>query len=119
MKVVYNGCYGGFGLSPKATHEIAKRKDISLTWKEKGGKISYSPPTENRIFGPSPYHNGKSYYPDYDRTDEILIAVIEEMGVEANGECSSLYIEEIPDGAEYEIDEYDGMEEVVPPRQRW
>ena len=48
-----------------------------------------------------------------------LIAVIEELGDVANGFCAKLAIQEIPDGAEYEITEYDGFEGVEPPRQSW
>ena len=31
MKIAYNACFGGFGLSPLAETEYAKRKGIDLT----------------------------------------------------------------------------------------
>ena len=92
MKVAYNACYGGFGLSDKACKVLSEIKG-----KEVG---SYD-------------FNGD------DRSDPDLIKVIEDLGKEANGMCADLQIQEIPDGAEFEIDEYDGSESVEPPRKSW
>ena len=90
MKVVYNACYGGFGLSDKA---------IQLYNKKSGSVLA------------------KYDYPE--RNDKYLVEVVEELGKLADGFCSKLRIKEIPDGASYEIDEYDGYESVVPPRSSW
>lgn len=54
-----------------------------------------------------------------DRTDKLLIQVIEELGEEANGSCASLKIIEIPDGIEYEISEYDGNEHIAEIHRTW
>ncbi len=135
MKVAYNACFGGFGLSNKAIHAVAKRKGINLVWYSRKG---YRPTTyikSETLTGKysgeitaftedigdvvQEYPKGTYYYPTYDRADKDLIAVIEEMGADANGHCASLAIAEIPDGAEYEITEYDGNESVEPPRQSW
>ena len=96
MKVAYNACHGGFTLSKAACEELSKRK---------GKPIDYY-----------------DYYAcdDLSRTDSDLIAVIENLGSEkASGSYSEIRIKEIPDGVEYEITEYDGFEDVVPPRQTW
>ena len=37
MKVVYNNCFGGFGLSPIALTEFAKKKGVSLFWYKQTG----------------------------------------------------------------------------------
>lgn len=141
MKVAYSNCFGGFGLSAKASIEYAKRKGITLTfykqtqYKHSGGNDEYvkvDSAIENRLFLsasttdlgnvineiPSEFYYYKSF-DEKDRTDEDLISIIEEMGEAANGVCANLKIAEIPDGSSYEIDEYDGNEEVVPPRQTW
>ena len=49
-----------------------------------------------------------------DRDAEALVEVVEEFGEEANGRYAKLIVIEIPDEAtDWEIFEYDGMEEVV------
>jgi hypothetical protein len=47
-----------------------------------------------------------------DRGDKDLVAVVKKLGKAANGSHARLAIVEIPFDAEYEIDEYDGMETV-------
>jgi hypothetical protein len=138
MKVAYNNCFGGFGLSPLALTEFAKRKGLTLYWYKSEG---YSPTTYTKINGipkvslfgntcftqdigdnVTEYPEGSYYYPDfYDdaRSDPDLIEVIERLGKKADGACASLAIKEIPDGAQFEITEYDGNEDVVPPRMSW
>jgi len=54
-----------------------------------------------------------------DRTDADLIQVIEELGADANGVCAELEIVEIPDGIEWEIDEYDGNETIREKHRTW
>ena len=88
-KIVYNACYGGFGISAQA---------IDRYWEIKG---------ESR---PDPEH---WWYGDVKRDDPILAQVVEELGEGANGSHAYLNICEIPKGTLYRIEEYDGMENVV------
>jgi len=60
-----------------------------------------------------------SHRDDEQRSNPDLIEVIERLGEKANGTCARLAIEDIPDNSRYEIEEYDGMESVVPPRMSW
>lgn len=88
VKVLYNNCFGGFGLSKEAV-------DLYLA---KGGDPKAS----------------RSYSWDAHRSDPILIEAVEEIGLEkAASIFGSLSIEEIPAGVEYRIDEYDGNERVM------
>jgi len=53
------------------------------------------------------------------RTDSLLIQVVEELGDKANGGCAKLKVIEIPDGTDYYIDEYDGNESVNESHRSW
>jgi len=139
MKVAYNSCYGGFGLSSIALTKFAEKKGITLTWYKQIGygrqhEVEYikveGVPENNFAFTSLKEDLGEHikgtpaglYYPIFHyetRRDPDLIAVIEELGEKANGPFADLKIAEIPDGVEYEITDYDGLEEVVPPRMTW
>jgi len=106
MKVAYNACYGGFSLSKAAMERLAEIKGVDLS----GMEFHYCTFRDG---------NGGKFECPEDRSDKDLIKVIEELGEIANGTHANLQIAVIPDGADYEIDEYDGFESVEPPRQIW
>ena len=125
-KIVYNACYGGFGLSHEAVMRYAELKGIKLYFENQYSFTSYYliPVEEyNRIraeeeykpVGPGRFKESNSYYfspNSIERTDPILVQVVEEMGKNASGPYSKLVIEDIPTGTLYRIDEYDGYESV-------
>jgi len=90
QKIVINVCHGGFSLSWRAEE---------LYEKLSGKKVDY-------------------FY-DIDRSDPHLVQAVEELGVRANGVHADLAIVEIPDGVQWEIAEYDGMEHVAEKHRRW
>jgi hypothetical protein len=122
-KIVYNACYGGFGLSPLGLTEYAKRKGITLYWFNDKYELVNTP--DKYIYSINPYtkdisnsHKDKEknrffYYPDIPRDDVDLVAVVEELGEKANGFCAKLAITEIE--GKWRIDEYDGAESVETP----
>ena len=91
MKIIINDCYGGCIILEKAARRYCELKGINY---DKDWEKDYS------VYG-------------IKRTDPILIQVVEELGKEANGFCSRLKIEEIPNGSYYRISEYDGWEELI------
>ena len=134
MKVVYNACYGGFGLSHEAMLAYGKKKGVDLVAygiKYEDGTTGYSRCSDGRVtyyttkdVGDVPTFSdistGLFKFPEGFRHDPDLVAVVEDLGSEASsGDHARLRIIEIPDGAEYEIDEYDGHESILPPRQSW
>lgn len=57
-------------------------------------------------------------HPD-DRTHPLLIQVVDELKEAANGRCAKLKIVEIPDGVDWEIDDYDGSETIHEKHRSW
>ncbi len=53
------------------------------------------------------------------RADPLLVQVVEELGEAANGACAKLKVVEIPDGVDYEVDEYDGFESIHEKHRSW
>lgn len=112
MKIVYNACYGGFGLSDIAYKRYAELAGIAIYPEDIGcGLTVYylTEPTGNKKGDDS---RESLYCRDFKRHDPILIQVVEELGEKANGQCAKLRIEET-DSRMYRIDEYDGYESVA------
>lgn len=127
-KIVYNCCYGGFGLSDVAIMRYAEIKGITLySSVSEFGSTSYylcAPEEYERIRAeeranpadPVRYARSNAMYfsdRDIDRDDPVLAQVVEEMGDGASGDYAALCIAELPAGTLYRIDEYDGMESVM------
>lgn len=53
------------------------------------------------------------------RADPRLVQVVEELGAAANGGFAKLEVVTIPDGVDWEIDEYDGSETVHEKHRSW
>lgn len=112
QKIVINKQYGGFSLSEKAVRRL----------REMGNKAAL----EEVLLG-EPWHDTgeindikfDAHCRYIDRDDPQLIAVIGELGKDAFGYLATLEIVEIPDGVEWEIAEYDGMESVEEKHRSW
>ena len=123
-KVVYNACYGGFGLSHEAIMRYAEIKGITLYVNEQkfGGNSYATVPWDeyDRIHAEcleeGNYRRANELYfsvSDIDRADPALVQVVEELGEAANDQFAKLRIEELSPGTMYRIDEYDGNESVM------
>ena len=53
------------------------------------------------------------------RQDPDLVAVVEKLGEKANGSFADLKVVEIPDGVNWQIEEYDGLEWISEVHQTW
>ena len=141
MDIVINACYGGFSLSDKAEDLYAEKSGFDLfrytqtKYKHEHGVAEYTKMPKGKDCGMFAHtytsDQGDSFaeYPDegsywssreIDRTDKILIEVVRELGSEvASGSCAKLEIIEIPDGVDYEISEYDGIEHIAESHRTW
>ena len=91
MKIVINTRHGGFSLTDQAIEKYKSMKNIE----------------------------GKVYDFEIPREDPVLVEIVEEMGSESGGCFSDLKVVEIPDGVEWQIDEYDGLEWVAERHRTW
>ena len=116
MKVVYNNCYGGFGLSHAGMARWAELSGIKLYpfHSDDNGMV----PGVGEFwtsYCTTPEYSDENHFNDHDikRNDPCLVQVVEEMGQEAADEHAALAIRDVPKGAKYRIDEYDGNESVM------
>lgn len=138
MKIILNKCFGGFSVSKEATLLYAKKKGYEVfAYRRCGSSL-------NNLRKINPLHcdnlmdlfvikdYGEYVVSDIPwkeekvlciesgyREDEILIEVVEELGEKANGSSAELKVVEIPDGLDYVIDDYDGMETLHERVQEW
>lgn len=136
-KVVYNACHGGFSLSEAGMRRYCEIKGIPV-WPVAGkyaslGIVTYwiVPPhqriaplegddwhaatIEERHAHNTEYSKQTIDDRDICRHDPALVQVVEELGDEASGMFADLAVRELPDGASYRIEEYDGRESVMTP----
>jgi hypothetical protein len=106
-KIVYNACFGGFGLSPVALKRYAELADLSYSEEVYEGAMT-------KFFASMHDKNGEYVSErDLSRNDPVLIQVVEELGKKANSRFSDLRIIELAPGTKYRIDEYDGNESIM------
>lgn len=132
-KIVINECFGGYGLSPLAISEICKRKNlpcyIYVESDSDSSEYTKVSPTSKKLNGHwwralnkdfgnvmnSEDMSDEDYaFEDLPRHDKDLVAVVEELGDKANGDCADLKVVEISSNL-YRIDDYDGAESVETP----
>jgi hypothetical protein len=140
MKVAINRCYGGFGLSHEAVLRYFEIKGITVypeqgqdSWKfwtywtvkpedrieSKEGDAFYAMSMEDRRAYNQAHSEQTFYERDIARNDPALIQAIEELGEAAAGAFAELVIVEVPDDADWQIEEYDGMEHIAETHRTW
>lgn len=139
MKVVVNKVHGGFGLSHAGEKSYLERKGLQqfLYTDKRDGNLrtigyerytgqehAYITYTFTKDHGDEFFkfpENDSGYFYDRDipRNDPDLVVIVEAMGHDANGRFSKLEIVDIPDGVEWEIEEYDGLEWVAEKHRTW
>ena len=92
QRIVINVTYGGFGLSEQAIEMFKKRAGVT---------------------DPNWYDH------DIARDDSLLVSIVRELGEDADGDCASLKIVEVPYGVDWTIEEYDGWEWIAEKHRIW
>ncbi len=90
--IVINDCYGGFGLSDRASIEYKRLAGIT------------DPSFSDR---------------DIPRDDPYLVQIVRELGMAANGNHANLKIVEIPGDVDWLVQEYDGAEWIAEKHRTW
>ncbi len=140
MKVVVNRCFGGFGLSMEAQRLLAAAKGktaffyVHEKYRSTDGFDAYRRATDADVhkivyvlttdMGDTPESiDGGQWMDDCrgdeHRSDPDLVLIVEQLGAAANGQFSELEVVDIPDGVDWEIDDYDGRETVRERSRSW
>ena len=141
MKVVINSCFGRFNLSEEAYEKLIewgipvrkyieqKRDPVTRLFLDEhanDGLVIFdrllTPPEEREPIFNSMLRLCGRYWDMWikkDRTNPLLIRLVEELGEKVNGRCAELKIVEIPDSVEWVISEYDGNETVEEKHRSW
>ena len=137
MKVILNKCFGGFCVSQEAYELYAKKKGIEIfsydfrcenskpTYRKTNAGSSIFNATFTKDFGDYIEMSDDDFdkyclnLNESHREDPVLIEVVEELGKRANSRFSELVVVDIPDGMEYEIDDYDGIETLHQKVEKW
>lgn len=139
MKVVINACYGGFDISEEGLLLYAKLKGFKIYIEKSGkswGDIYWLVPENKRVKALKPAEFAKLslkkrqeynkkwaeqtiYGREIPRDDPFLIQVVEKLGEKAGGNFSKLKVVEVPDGVDWEIQEYDGFEHIAEKHRTW
>lgn len=123
MKVVINTVYGGFGLSVEAIKYLHQKKSELVKEYEPWDGVEWFDIGEG-YFGSRRFDFIKKdeiVYTVHDRERDHpdLVELVETMGEKANGLFAYLKVVEIPDGIEYTISDYDGIEAVHEKHRIW
>jgi len=127
QKVVINTRHGGFGISEKAAEWLQEERGWTVTRFEDGYVANDDADLLDTIAGSDGWDVqagdrydvvGKRHDTDL-RTDDDLIACVEELGDDANGKYADLDVIEIPAGVDFEIKEFDGAEWVAEKHRTW
>lgn len=134
-KIVINQCYGGFSLSDKAYERLIELGIPVVRYDEKKDKkdekVIYdrelTPQGTDKMNDIYWQFKGKTgiqgrYWETWleeERTNLLLIKVIEELGEKASERVSKLNIIEIPNNVKWQIEEYDGCEHISEQHRTW
>jgi hypothetical protein len=130
VKVVINKRHGGFGLSDAAYEKLIEYGVPVVAYVEGNDdgerEVIYD---DDLTQDKSPLYcsmrrlRGSRYWDTWitrsNRNHPLVVRAVEELGEAADGKYAKLKVVEIPDDVQWEIDEYDGLEEVAEVHRTW
>lgn len=116
-RVVYNNCYGGFGVTEATVKWVRENRDrLTDEYGEDAVEDIASCPCQGEYYsdgsGPKKWRRPVS---DIERDNELLADLVEhktDFDDRVDGEYASLKVTTVPDGIEWELDYHDGAETV-------
>jgi len=116
QEIVINRCYGGFSVSRKGFLRLRE-----LGQKDALEEADWDEPWSDGSGICKPFYEGSegTFCYDIARNDSLLIQVIKELHADASGDCAELKIIEIPNGVDWVVEEYDGLEWIAEKHQMW
>ena len=114
MKIVINKKYGGFHLSKEAVLLYGEKKGLNIIAKQD----EVIKDLFHCYLNEEKEGNGFAEW-DIERTDPILIEVVEQLGDLADTRHTRLKVVEVPDDVKWYIHDYDGLESVHECHRIW
>ena len=123
-EIVINRCYGGFGLSAEAVRWMrARGSDRATAATLAGEPYPDGSGVKKMVCGldcVSDLRLPGELFDDYAwRSDPLLVECVKTLGEEASDGLANLAVVDIPDGVEWTIDEYDGLESIEEAHRSW
>lgn len=102
----------GYDVYERVSHDQAKQEvGVVFCWtKDFGETLKEWPKDRDEHY---------FYCNNLERTDPLLIQTVEALGQKASGRFADLQVVEIPDGIEWHLDEYDGIESIHENHRSW
>ncbi|NJO00331.1 MAG: hypothetical protein HC880_00445 [Bacteroidia bacterium] len=124
MKIVINKCYGGFSISLEAARYMAKRGSKIAQAEVNNYDDKFNNPDKQdsceKKYGVAFYGYGyEDGFNGYERNDPLLIEAVEKLGKKSYGRNAELEVVDIPDGVDWVIQEYDGIEWIAEKHRTW
>lgn len=135
--MVINKCYGGFDLSDEAYEKLIEwgipvrayveqkqdpKTHLYLPEPANEGEVVFDRDLATSDLSKSMRELAGRYWEtwlDDNRSHPLLVKVVKELGGRASGRFGKLKVVKIPDGVDFTIEEYDGLEHIAESHRTW
>jgi hypothetical protein len=114
MKIVINKHYGSFSLSEEAVLLYGEKKGLNIIAKQDEVIKTITHYFLNEVKNENLFAEW-----EIERTDPVLVEVVEQLGNLADTRHTRLKVVEVPDDVKWYIHDYDGIESVYEKHRIW